>query len=284
MSKLKPTFLKEPFYQKKIKNYFDNENFDRSANLRNDANWYDKLDKKDIIYIPIWRSLNLFALKSDNLSEPVFLEFNDLKNFVPENYVKTFLGSYIVNRKKRYFISIDLSTLNEAEYFAKAGFTDIIYAVCVVPNKLSRISHIQEKYKCNLKILLDSIEIDNEIKNYSELNNKTFEILIEIDSGEGRGGLIPHSQKIYEIINVSLSSKFKIIGVLTHAGHSYKTDKKENIKKIAIKEREIALSASKFLRNYNNHCEIISIGSTPTIMEVDHLNGITEARSGDLLP
>ena len=73
MSKLKPTFLKEPFYQKNIKNYFDNENFDRSANLRNDANWYDKLDKKDIIYIPIWRSLNLFALKSDKLSEPVFL-------------------------------------------------------------------------------------------------------------------------------------------------------------------------------------------------------------------
>jgi len=66
MSKLKPTFLKEPFYQKNIKNYFDNENFDRSANLRNDANWYDKLDKKDIIYIPIWRSLNLFSRKKIN--------------------------------------------------------------------------------------------------------------------------------------------------------------------------------------------------------------------------
>ena len=116
MSKLKPTFLKEPFYQKKIKNYFDNENFDRSANLRNDANWYDKLDKKDIIYIPIWRSLNLFALKSDNLSEPVFLEFNDLKNFSPENYVKTFLGSDIINEKKKYFISIDFSILDEVPF------------------------------------------------------------------------------------------------------------------------------------------------------------------------
>ena len=175
---------------------------------------------------------------------------------------------------------ITVSTLNEAEYFAKAGFTDIIYAVCVVPNKLNRISYIQEKYKCNLKILLDSIEIANEIKNYSELNNKALEILIEIDSGEGRGGLILQNQKIYEIINAFLSSKSKIIGVLTHAGHSYKTDKKENIKKIATKEREIALSAAKFLQNNNNHCKIISVGSTPTIMEVDHLNGITEARSG----
>ena len=108
MSKLKSTFQKKTLRKKNIKNYFDNDNFDRSVSIRNDKDWYEKLDKKDIIYIPIWRSLNLFALKSDNLSEPVFLEFNDLKNFVPENYVKTFLGSDIVNRKKRYFISIDL--------------------------------------------------------------------------------------------------------------------------------------------------------------------------------
>ena len=107
-----------------VKNYFDYRNFDRSVNIRNELNWYDKLDKKSIIYIPIWRSLNLFTLKSDDLSQPVFLEFNDLKNFSPENYVKTFLGSDIVNRKKRYFISIDLSTLDEAEiktFFSEIG-------------------------------------------------------------------------------------------------------------------------------------------------------------------
>ena len=58
------------------------------------------------------------------MSQPVFLEFNDLKNFSPENYVKTFLGSDIVNRKNRYFISIDFSILNEVEiktFFNKIG-------------------------------------------------------------------------------------------------------------------------------------------------------------------
>ena len=59
---------------------------------------------------------------------------------------------------------ITVSTLNEAEYFAKAGFTDIIYAVCVVPNKLNRISYIQEKYKCNLKILLDLLKLLMKLK------------------------------------------------------------------------------------------------------------------------
>ena len=115
MSKLKTSFQNKPFYKKNIKNYFDNINFDRSANLRNDPNWYDKLDKKDIIYIPIWRSLNLFTLESDNFSQPVFLKFNDLKNFSPENYFKIFLGSDLINRQKRYFISIDFSILDEVE-------------------------------------------------------------------------------------------------------------------------------------------------------------------------
>ena len=31
-----------------IKNYFDNDNFDRSASIRNDKDWYEKLDKNDI--------------------------------------------------------------------------------------------------------------------------------------------------------------------------------------------------------------------------------------------
>ena len=115
MSKLKSTFQKKTLRKKNIKNYFDNDNFDRSASIRNDKDWYEKLDKNDIIYIPIWRSLNLFSLKPDDLSQPVFLAFNDLKNFSPQNYVKTFLGSDIVNRKNRYFISIDFSILNEVE-------------------------------------------------------------------------------------------------------------------------------------------------------------------------
>ena len=115
MSKLKSTFQKKTLCKKNIKNYFDNDNFDRSASIRNDKDWYEKLDKNDIIYIPIWRSLNLFSLKPDDLSQPVFLAFNDLKNFSPQNYVKTFLGSDIVNRKNRYFISIDFSILNEVE-------------------------------------------------------------------------------------------------------------------------------------------------------------------------
>ena len=35
---------------------------------------------------------------------------------------------------------ITVSTLREAEYFADAGFRDIIYAVSIVPSKLPRVN------------------------------------------------------------------------------------------------------------------------------------------------
>ena len=39
---------------------------------------------------------------------------------------------------------ITVSTLQEAEYFASSGFKDILYAVGIVPNKLSRLANIQQ--------------------------------------------------------------------------------------------------------------------------------------------
>ena len=44
---------------------------------------------------------------------------------------------------------ITVSTLEEAEYFARAGFKDILYAVCIIPRKLQRLNFIQQKYFMN---------------------------------------------------------------------------------------------------------------------------------------
>ena len=73
-----------------IENYFDYKNFERSANFRNELKWYDKLDKKNVMYIPIWNSLSLFSTKSEDYSQPVFLNFKDIKIISPKNYIKTY--------------------------------------------------------------------------------------------------------------------------------------------------------------------------------------------------
>ena len=176
---------------------------------------------------------------------------------------------------------ITVSTLQEAEYFASAGFKDILYAVSIIPRKLTRLNFIQQKYNCLIRLVLDSIFVAKAIVNFSNLNNTKFEIFIEIDCGEGRSGLGFEDQKILEISKIFSNCKnTNLIGILTHAGHSYLTNDKKEILSIANKEREDALASIKNMVNFNQTPPIISIGSTPTMLFASHLNDITEVRAG----
>ena len=176
---------------------------------------------------------------------------------------------------------ITVSTLNEAEYFANAGFKDILYAVCVIPKKLNRLNFIQQKYSCMIRMVIDSVFVAQEILNYSKLHNANFEILIEIDCGEGRSGLFYQDQKIRDISRVfAENDQTNLIGVLTHAGHSYSTKDKNEILSISNIERAEALASIKNFSNFNKMSPVISVGSTPTMFLASNLDGISEIRAG----
>ena len=176
---------------------------------------------------------------------------------------------------------ITVSTLNEAEYFASAGFKDILYAVCIIPKKLKRLNFIQQKYSCMIRMVIDSVFVAQEILNYSKLHNANFEILIEIDCGEGRSGLFHQDQKIRDISRVFAEhDQTNLIGVLTHAGHSYSTKDKNEILSISNIERSEALASIKNFSNFNKMSPVISVGSTPTMFLASNLDGISEIRAG----
>ena len=176
---------------------------------------------------------------------------------------------------------ITVSTLNEAEYFASAGFKDILYAVCIIPKKLKRLNFIQQKYSCMIRMVIDSVFVAQEILNYSKLHNANFEILIEIDCGEGRSGLFHQDQKIRDISRVFAEyEQTNLIGVLTHAGHSYSTKDKNEILSISNIERAEALASIKNFSNFNKMSPVISVGSTPTMFLASNLDGISEIRAG----
>ena len=176
---------------------------------------------------------------------------------------------------------ITVSTLNEAEYFASAGFKDILYAVCIIPKKLKRLNFIQQKYSCMIRMVIDSVFVAQEILNYSKLHNANFEILIEIDCGEGRSGLFHQDQKIRDISRVFAEhDQTNLIGVLTHAGHSYSTKDKNEILSISNIERAEALASIKNFSNFNKISPVISVGSTPTMFLASNLDGISEIRAG----
>ncbi|TPW27617.1 hypothetical protein FJU08_19435 [Martelella alba] len=175
---------------------------------------------------------------------------------------------------------ITVSTLKEAEYFARAGFDDILYAVAIVPAKLDHVKRIQRETGARLLLTLDSVTAARALSAASGEGANALQCLIEIDCGEHRSGVQPASADLAEIARLLDARAGLLRGVMTHAGHSYSTDDVDAIAAIAEIERRAAVDSAEMIRAAGHACDIVSIGSTPTILHARRLDGVTEARCG----
>lgn len=175
---------------------------------------------------------------------------------------------------------ITVSTLKEAEEFAKAGITDMIYAVGISPNKLGRIRRLRAA-GVDLKVILDSAQQAEFLVSYVEETGDAIGALIEIDCDGNRSGVKPHDNNvILDIARILESGGAKLEGVMTHAGKSYDTPGKIAISAAAEQERKAVVDAAEMLRAAGFSCPIVSVGSTPTAHFAEDLTGVTEVRAG----
>jgi len=172
-----------------------------------------------------------------------------------------------------------VSTLREAEEFAKAGMQDILYAVGIAPQKLPLVLALREA-GCDLTIILDSEAQANAVAAASQAAGKPIPALIEIDSDGHRGGLAPEDPALIRIARILLDSGAEFRGVLTHAGESYGAYGHEAQAKFASLERAAAVLAAQTLRKAGLPCDVVSVGSTPTAHAAQNLDGVTELRAG----
>ncbi len=178
------------------------------------------------------------------------------------------------------FGGITVSTLKEAEYFAAAGISDIVYAVSIVPAKLARIAALM-RTGVDLTVLTDRIDVARALSARCVELGIEIGVLIEIDSGEQRSGLAPACVELIELGTLLHNSPGVILrGVLTHAGHSYACRSVAAIEEVAERERADAVGAAQRLRSAGLPCPVVSVGSTPTAVHARHLEGVTELRCG----
>lgn len=175
---------------------------------------------------------------------------------------------------------ITVSTLKEAEHFAEAGYRDILYAATVVPGKLAHAARIMEM-GCDLVLVTDSSEVIAAASDFATERKITLSFLIEIDCGEHRSGLAAGSPEIVALARaIAAAPGLRLRGVMTHAGHSYGPSNPPDVVPVAAAERDAAVNAATAIRAAGLPCEIVSIGSTPTVLYADHLRGVTEVRAG----
>lgn len=176
-------------------------------------------------------------------------------------------------------LSVSVSSLKMARYFAEAGWKNITLAFPVNIREASQINELAGKIELNLLFIhKETVEfLDQHLKN--QVGG-----FIKVDTGYHRSGIPAtdknHIEKLYRSIKNSGNIQFK--GLLVHTGQNYH-----------------AVSKTEIVSNYCNTLEqlrdladtccgdqkqmIISVGDTPSCSLVDDLSGVDEIRPGNFV-
>jgi len=174
---------------------------------------------------------------------------------------------------------ITVSTLKEASAFFADGFTDILYAVGMVPAKLPQALALRRQ-GCQLKIITDSVASAAAIVAFGREQGEAFEVWLEIDSDGHRSGLKPDEPGLLAVAQTLHQGGMQLGGVMTHAGSSYDLNTPDTLTAMAAQERAACVQAAERLRAAGLPCPVVSVGSTPTALAADRLDGVTEVRAG----
>lgn len=167
------------------------------------------------------------------------------------------------------------ATIGEAEVFVGGGVTDIFiaYPLWVSDEKARRLRRLLEKAR--IAVGASSVEA---VKNLGRAMGptSTLEVIIEIDSGEERTGVMD-SREALDVANACSKAGLNVTGVFAHGGMSYAgVDAAEPA---ARDESRVVLDAAATLRGAGFEITRVSAGSTPTAI-LSAVAGITEERPG----
>ena len=174
---------------------------------------------------------------------------------------------------------ITVSTLREADYFADHGFTDVLYAVGITPNKMSHVAALLKR-DVKLTLILDSLDAARALVQAAAALPMPIRALIEIDCDGHRAGILPESPDLLSVAETLADGGINVSGVMTHAGGSYECRSDEALRAMAEQERVRTVRAAERLRQAGHAAPVVSVGSTPTALFAQHLTGVTEVRAG----
>ncbi len=190
---------------------------------------------------------------------------------------------------------IAVAKVGEAEIYVAAGITDVRIAyVTIGEEKFERIVKLMDQAR--ISFCVDTIEGASGASEFFSARDLTMEVLVEVDVGYERCGVKWDSAHGVEYFkSVSELPGLKIIGILTHAGHSYDGPQtndesgEEALIRVSNEERDRMVAFASTLAEAGlikpDDGFEISIGSTPSMRHFENReeNGfrITEIRPGN---
>jgi D-serine deaminase-like pyridoxal phosphate-dependent protein len=174
---------------------------------------------------------------------------------------------------------ITVAKLGEAETMVEHGIDDILIAYPLVgEKKLERLANLHRKAK--LIVSTDSVACAEGLHRVGEQVGKPLDVYIEVDTGLGRCGHQPGRETVEVVRHMKDLSGIRVIGVMTHEGHSWLTTETLEREKIVRETSRALADTAKELRALGFPCTEVSIGATPTAFHARAAIGATEMRPG----
>ncbi|HWD95245.1 MAG TPA: alanine racemase [Acidimicrobiales bacterium] len=174
---------------------------------------------------------------------------------------------------------ITCAKVGEAEVMAAAGFDDILIAYPIYgEEKLARLDALRDKAR--ILVSLDSVEVARGLGRLGVSSGQPIEIYVEVDTGHHRMGRAPGEPTVEVIKQIAEINGVTIIGLLTHAGHTYGAVSTGD--RDLVVDREIAdlVMTKEMAAEAGVVFSEISVGSTPSARSEVRHQGVTEVRPG----
>ena len=170
--------------------------------------------------------------------------------------------------------------VSEAEILIGAGIRDVLIANQIVGSlKVERLMSLVGR-GVDLKVAVDDEENVRELSRATTARNITLGVLVEVDVGMSRCGLVPGPEmvKLCQFVDDSPSLVFR--GLMGYEGHAVLTKDPEERKMQAAKAMEQLKHARDLVEEAGLEVEIVSAGGTGTYDIAGRAPGVTEVQAG----
>jgi D-serine deaminase-like pyridoxal phosphate-dependent protein len=155
---------------------------------------------------------------------------------------------------------------------------DILVAFPIVgTEKLSRLLDLGKRV--NVTVSLDSPDAANQIGEAAAAHGTRIGILVEVDTGGRRCGVLPGQPTLDLARHVARTAGLSLRGLMTHEGHAYGATP-TTLREVSQQAGRVMVELGQMLRADGHEAPVISVGSTPSARHIAEVPGVTEVRPG----
>lgn len=172
---------------------------------------------------------------------------------------------------------LTVAKLGEAELLAEHGIDDLLIAYPVWgAGKWERLCRLARR--AEVRVGADSFPVFEGISNAAAPQGLSIPVRIEVDTGFGRCGVQSADEALALAHRLSKLGGVRLVGLMSFAGQTYAAG--DHVRQAAVDDAARLVEVATRLRAAGFEVPEISVGSTPSAIHVDALQGITEIRPG----